>query len=125
MTITMREIIFRGKHKYHDGKVGEWVYGSLSVMSGGGRAFIIDHSKDCIYEVAPDTVGQYTGLEDCTDVMRIYEGDILRDYTGEKVKVVWNDGAYWTTGGSLDEPLTETLAQGCKVIGNVHDGVEG
>ena len=116
----MREIKFRGKHKYSDGTIGEWVYGSLSVMSGGGHAFIIDHKADYIYEVEPATVGQYTGLEDCAG-MRIYEGDILRDYTGEKVKVVWNDGAYWTTGGSLDEPLTETLAQGCKVIGNIHD----
>lgn len=116
----MRDIKFRGKSK-HD---GEWVYGCL-LDTGNQTPVIVDCCDNKICEVVPDTVGQYTGLEDCTGVMRIYEGDILRDYTGEKVKVVWNDGAYWTTGGSLDEPLTETLAQGCKVIGNIHDGVEG
>lgn len=121
----MREILFRGKHKYSDGKVGEWVYGSLSVMSGGGHAFIIDHSKDYIYEVAPDTVGQYAGIEDRTGIMRIYEGDILKDTEyGATAIVEWQGcgfvvrlkhGKY-----GVELPLTKVNDE-WKVIGNIYD----
>lgn len=123
----MREILFRGKRKYSDGKVGEWVYGSLSVMSGGGHAFIIDHSKDCIYEVAPNTVGQYTGLEDCTGVMRIYEGDVL-DWPDEKgtdrVVVKFKDGRFIVE--FIDGSILSLYSANddAKVIGNIHDGVK-
>ena len=122
----MREIIFRGKRKYSDGTIGEWAYGSLSVMSGGGHAFIIDHSKDCIYEVEPSTVGQYTGLEDCTNVMRIYEGDVLdwtdvKGTTGRGV-VKFKDGRFIVEfiDGSMSMSLW-CFNDEAKVIGNIHD----
>jgi hypothetical protein len=121
----MREIFFRGKRKYSDGTIGEWVFGSLSVMSGGGHAFIIDHSKDCIYEVDPSTVGQYAGVEDCSNAMRIYEGDILKDPEyGATAIVEWQGcgfvvrlkhGKY-----GVELPLKKVNDE-WKVIGNIHD----
>ena len=124
----MREIIFRGKRKHSDGAIGKWVYGSLSVMSGGGHAFIIDHGADCIYEVEPSTVGQYTGLEDCTGVMRIFEGDVL-DWTNKKgitnrAVVKFAFGRFIAKCINKSTPALLCLVNDeSKVIGNVHDGV--
>lgn len=122
----MREIIFRGKHKYSNGEIDEWRYGSLSVMDNGGHTFIIDHKADCIIEVDPSTVGQYTGLEDCTGVMRIYEGDVLREPAyGDTVTVEWKRGGFVIKYGNGDEAALANMHEYCKVIGNIHDGVKG
>ena len=118
----MREILFRGKRKYIDGTIGEWVYGSLSVMSCGGHAFIIDHKADCIYEVDPSTVGQYAGLEDCTNVMRIYEGDILQDPEyGTTVIVEWQGDGFVARYKNGVEIALANIIEYYKVIGNILD----
>lgn len=124
----MREIIFRGKHKYSNGRIGEWWYGSLSVTNDG-HAFIIDHNEDCIVEVEPSTVGQYAGLEDCTNAMLIYEGDVLdwtdvKGTTGRGV-VKFKDGRFVVEfiDGSMSMSLC-CFNDEAKVIGNIHDGVK-
>lgn len=77
----MREIKFRGKRA--DGK---WVYGYLVKDD---CEYLIGADVDSMFDVVPETIGQYTGLSDF-DVTAIYEGDILGEpHHGEAVTVEW------------------------------------
>lgn len=59
----MRTIKFRGKSI--DGK--EWLYGDLVSSADKRRFAILVNDKESYdeCEVAPETIGQFTGLHDC------------------------------------------------------------
>lgn len=67
----MREIKFRGRTL--DEKPVHWVYGYLNNDEGG--LYICQPFNAKVY-VDPETVGQFTGMEDVSGY-QIYEGDVV------------------------------------------------
>ena len=130
----MREILFRGKRIDNC----EWVYGNLIQRNIWGAVFPIIRAEDNGYgnfkewEVIPETVGQYTGLDDKYGA-KIFEGDVVEcTSTWDKANmvVIFEDGEYRLV--LCDKYKNYTSGRGyysigCfdkKVIGNIHDNTE-
>jgi uncharacterized phage protein (TIGR01671 family) len=80
-----------------------------------------------LYQVDPETVGQYTGLKD-RNGREIYEGDILRDDEMGLNVVRWEDGSFWLEmfyegNQSLMEHLSD-YNEVCEIIGNIYESHE-
>ena len=150
----MREILFRGKRIDN----GEWVegiyykrthdYGDISE-----KHYIITSTESLQYdqaleyeEIAPETVGQYTGLTD-KNGKKIFEGDLLdgfsypylyEEYHNYFAEVVWFDNT--PAFGLYTHKYPTSTVRGCsdgncdyiedfdssdwEVIGNIYDNPE-
>lgn len=73
--MSQREIKFRGKRLFAD----EWVFGSLIVKLDGSMDIYVEEKDGTVrtYQVKPESVGEWTGLED-RDGVEIYENDRVR-----------------------------------------------
>lgn len=95
----MREILFRGKTL----NTHKWIYGGYYTM--GGRTFIVAevefetnwnletqaYKGYRLYEVDPDSVGQYIGQVDVAGD-RIFDGDIVYvPSEDEYANIFWNE----------------------------------
>lgn len=130
----MREILFRGKRVDN----GEWIEGYFA-KSGDRTFIIIDNDFAVGYvkmkEVVPETVGQYSGVEDKDD-NSIYKDDIVRfDYVDddgndshEDFVIIFANGAFRAQylGNLKCAPHTfdEIGINECYVVGNIHDNPE-
>lgn len=127
----MRTIKFRGKSI--DGK--EWLYGDLVSSADKKRFAILVNNKESYdeCEVAPETVGQFTGLYDCNG-NKIYEGDILKwEKDGLMYVVRFWRGMFFASvqecnegilGGFPLHALTEHGNRKCEIVGNIFDNPE-
>lgn len=111
----------------------EFVYGSLVV--DGKRCFIcisafvgnqsyVSNACATMFEVDPETVGQFTGLTDKSGA-KIFEGDILRDDDAEENGVVvFEEGEFCVVFGNVITHGISDIAYSCYIRGNIHDNPE-
>ena len=126
----MRTIKFRGKSI--DGK--EWLYGDLVSSADKKRFAILVNNKESYdeCEVAPETVGQFSGLYDC-DGKEIFEGDILKWSNGRMYVVKFWQGMFYASveecndgilGGFPLHAFTEFEERKCEIVGNIYDNTK-
>lgn len=119
----MREIEFRGLRK--DGK--GWVYGDLFA---GDRIVTTTISDEGLHtytyhEVVPNTVGQYTGVDDFNGE-KLYEDDrvawVDSDGVDREDVIVWLNGGLVLCNGSYT--VGSYIGKKLKKVGNIHEGGE-
>lgn len=126
--------LYRGKRTDN----GEWAKGfyvhlydhkgneSHRIYPGYAETDCGDYYPDW-FEVDPETVGQYSGLDDMNE-QGIFEGDIVQHMVNGKLlrgKVDYADGSFGVriiTGGA--QFLCFFVDDTCEVIGNIHDNPE-
>ena len=130
----MREILFSGKSKdndvwvegYYCGKVNKTIFSPAE-----DSAQIVD--KDLYWhEVIPETVGQYTGLQDKNGKM-IFEGDIVKcisKFDAKDMVVIFETAEFHLVNCQRYKNYTECCGYRyfgtleTEVIGNIHDNPE-
>ena len=131
-----REIEFRGKRLDNN----EWLHGDLMHDNQGG-CYIYPLDAENLYtenKVAPDTVGQFTGLRDKHGV-KIFEGDVVDVYDFTSVYASKYRGVVKMYRGSwcveYEDSILDMVAhprlffddfadRKTEVIGNIHDNPE-
>ena len=120
----MREYLFRGKRVDN----GEWVEGMPCSDLKGGVDAIQSNLGGGIFDIYPESFGQYTGMKD-KNSRKIFEGDIIeRVWFGSlsTYKIVFDDGIGAFIGESQNMKFTTfDYDSDCfEVIGNVFENAE-
>lgn len=124
--MSMREIKFRGRNVRHGWLTGHYV------VNRGVHFIVEDGIADPLttwedYAIAPETVGQYTGLKD-RNGKDVWEGDLLRTPEGDIMVAEWIDAKIITRCVRPYNPRYKnslTFAYPVSVVvGNIYDNPE-
>lgn len=118
----MREILFRGKRVDN----GEWVYGMPCATEQSG-IYAIQTLQGGIFDVIPETIGQFTGLPD-KNGKKIFGGDIIQN-RNDRFFIEYVVGiAGFVARAKSETDWTPCVNTGTmkhyEVIGNIHDNPE-
>lgn len=135
----MREILFRGKEVdkgewvegwYEKTCYGHWPLAHSIIPAQDAEEGYLHHEK-----VDPETVGQYTGMND-RNGQKIFEGDYIRaflpaskaqrEFTWPVMPVVYSRGAFGLADNHGEVTPLRSFAQYVtfEVVGNIHDGMK-
>ena len=125
----MKEICFRGKSKEskESKENKKWCYGLVDIS-----ATDVFHCCPIINDgehrsmVDKKTIGQFTGLKDKYET-KIFEGDILKESSGDDVGVVRyedDDGMFVLVVDDVIYNFSNIDSKWYEVIGNIHDNPE-
>lgn len=114
------------KFKAQRADTKEWVYGHYTEGSAGYH--YITTPDGCVWQVIPETVGQFTTAYDCENEP-VYEDSLIKNEdTGDIQVVYWNDEKYAWYCGYINQDrivsLAESLGNLNIVIGSIHDQQE-
>lgn len=122
----MREILFRGKRLGTD----EWVYGYYNMVSAEGKDYHYICWQGSNTPVAPETVGQDTGIDDKNGVS-IFEGDFVAypDYSkgvffGKGQPIAKTIVRYEKIFNGYGYIYLDNESEDLEVVGNIHDKPE-
>jgi uncharacterized phage protein (TIGR01671 family) len=115
----MREILFKGKRE--DNR--EWICGMPCATEESG-IYAIQTLEGGIFDIIPETVGQFTGLPDINN-RKIFEGDIVKSYNAagkmDGIGVVhWSD-LFVSWHIAENRSMYSGHIAFYEVIGNIHD----
>lgn len=135
-----REHLFRGKYTDGNGKthwiVGHYTEGAyINPNTGEGTKRYIISNEDGLFDVAPESVGEWTGFWDASEPpKRIFEDDVIESQNGVQHWLQWDDETAgfqahliqlpnWAVGSGY-RPNQEWIKKyGKKVVANYYDSV--
>ena len=121
-----REIKFRGKRVDN----GEFIYGYL--YQSELRSWITDsrninletHRNIAWFQVIPETVGQYTGLND-RKKREMCEGDIVKRKGCKRFDSIgFCDGSFTIEFNGGGNDALQIFNDECEIVGTIHDNPE-